>query len=165
MRVLIRSVCVLFFGVGAAGAMEMDMAVHHLLDICEARTVEAASAKGDALGWRRMADAETEEWRTNFVAYNGGSVDLVGWRREQAGGTELLSFWIAVGPNGHRACAYSTTEPAGILGALSERLGEPDSLEENDAIDLISAWWTRGDRQYSFAQVGSSVAINIGPNF
>jgi len=164
MRKAISGICVLFSGVGAVGAMPTDMTVDRLLDICEARTVDAATANGSELGWQRLADAETEEWRTNFVAYNGGSVELVGWRREQAGGDESLWFWIAVGPNGHKACAYSTTEPAGVLGALSVRLGEPDSLEENDAIEMISAWWTRGERQYSFTQVGSSATINIGPS-
>ncbi|GLQ52743.1 hypothetical protein [Devosia nitrariae] len=164
MRIAISGICGLLSGVGAAVAMPMDMTVDRLLDICEARTVEAASAKGDELGWQRLADTETEEWRTNFVAYNGGTVELVGWRREQAGGDESLSFWIAAGPNEHKACAYSTTEPAGVLSALSERLGEPDSLEENDAIEMISAWWTRGKLQYSLTQVGSSATINIGPS-
>ena len=135
--------------------------MNHLLEVCEAPTVAEATARGDAPGWQRLPDAETEEWRTSFVAYNGGSVDTVSWRREQADGSELLSYWIAVGPNGHRACAYSTKEPAGLLDALSERLGAPDGIEENDTIEMVSAWWVRGEREYSFAQSASGAILNI----
>lgn len=142
--------------------MPLDLTADRLLDICAAPTVQAAAHRGDEIGWPRLANAETKEWRTNFVAYNGGSVDIVGWRREQANGVELLSFWVAAGPNGHKACAYSTQTPAGLLDALSERLGAPDSFDKNDAIESVSASWTRGAIQYSFAQVGSSAVINIG---
>lgn len=164
MRIAISGICVLLSGAGAAVGMPMQITVDRVLDICEAHTVEAASAKGDELGWQRLADPETKKWRTSFVAHNGGSVDVVGWRRELAGRDETLSFWIAVGPNAHKACAYSTTEPAQVLRALSNRLGEPDSLQANDAIEMISAWWVQGERQYSFTQAGSSATINIGPS-
>ena len=160
MRIAIISICILLSGAGATVAMPLDMTADRLLDICEAHTLEAAAVTGDELGWQRLDDPE---WRASFVAYNGGSVEVVGWRRERAGKDETLSFWVAVGPNAHRACAYSTTESAQMLSALSKRLGEPDSLEANDAMEMISAWWTRGERQYSFTQVGSSAAINIGP--
>ncbi|MCT7378627.1 hypothetical protein [Chelativorans salis] len=165
MRVtVISSICAAFLNVGAATAMPLDMTVDRLLNICEAPTVRAAAGKGDELGWQRLTGAETEEWRTSFVGYNGGSVELVGWQRTQAGGAESLSFWIAVGPNGHKACAYSTARPAGFLDALSERLGAPDSLEKNDAIESTSAWWTRDEIAFSFVQVGSSALISIGPS-
>lgn len=164
MRIAISVICFLIAGAGTAVAMPTDMTVARLLDICEARTVGAAAAMGDELGWQRLADSETEEWRASFVAYNGGSVELVGWRQAPASGEETLSFWIAVGPNAHTACAYSTTEPTGVLSALTERLGEPDSLDRNDAVEMLSAGWTRGDRYYSLTQVGSSATINIGPS-
>ncbi|MBP2573663.1 hypothetical protein [Agrobacterium tumefaciens] len=151
-----------FLSVGVATAMPADITAERLLNICEAPTVQAAMIKGDEFGWPRLTDAETEEWRRSFVAYNGGSVDVVGWRHEKAGGAESLSFWVAIGPNGHKACAYSTLRPAGFLDALSERLGAPDNLDKNDAIKSTTAWWKRGAVEYSFVQVGSSAVINIG---
>ncbi|MHC1551211.1 hypothetical protein [Phyllobacterium sp. K27] len=164
MRVaVISGICAAVLSIGAAKAMPVDMTVDRLLDICKAPTLRAAADKGDELGWMRLTDAETEEWRTHFVAYNGGSVELVGWKREEVSEAGSLSFWIAVGPNGHKACAYSTTRPAGFLDALSERLGAPDSLEKNDAIESITASWKRDALLYSFAQTGSSAVINIGP--
>lgn len=145
--------------------MPMDMTVDHLLNICEATNVQAATKKGDELGWQRQTDAETEEWRSHFVAYNGGSVEVVGWRRDDnAGEADLLSFWVAVGPNGHKACAYSTKSPDGLLNALSQRLGTPDNMEKEAAIEMISAYWKRGAVEYSFTQIGSSAGINIGPS-
>lgn len=162
-KLIIIGICAAFLNSGVATAMPVDMTIDRLFDICAAPTVQAAAVKGDELGWRRtIHDAKTDEWRTNFVAYNGGSVDVVDWRREQADGIESLSFWIATGPNKHKACAYSTPMPAGLLDALSERLGKPDNLEKNDV--LVSAWWKRGEIVYSFTQVGSSASITIGPN-
>lgn len=144
--------------------MPIGMTVDRLLDICEAPTVQAATVKGDELGWQRQTDAETEKWRKQFVAYNGGSVEVVGWRRDNAGDAESLSVWVAVGPNGHKACAYSTNKPAEFLLALSERLGSPDRLDKEDAIELISAYWKRDAVEYTFTQLGSSATINIGPS-
>lgn len=102
--------------------------------------------------------------RTHFVAYNGGSVEVVGWRRDKVGEAESLSFWVAVGPNGHKACAYSTARPTGFLDAMSQQLGAPDNLDKNGAIKSITAWWKRGAVEYSFAQVGSSAIVSIGPS-
>ena len=161
---VISGMCAAFLKIGAAIAKPMDMTVDRLLNICEAPTVLAATVKGDDLGWQRQTDAETMEWRTQFVAYNGGSVEVVGWRRDKAGEAESLSVWVAVGPNGHKACAYSTARPTGLLDALSERLGAPHNLDKNDAIEITSAYWKRGAVAYSFTQVGSSAVINIGPN-
>ncbi|WP_435656644.1 hypothetical protein [Brucella pituitosa] len=158
---VISGICAAYLKVGVATAMPVDMTVDRLLNICEAPTVQAAMEKGDELGWQRLTDAETKEWRTNFLAHNGGSVEDVGWRRK-ADGDESLSFWIAVGPNGHKACAYSTKNPADFLDALSARLGAPDNLDKDDAIEVISASWKRGAVEYSFAQVGSSASINVG---
>ncbi|UXS43013.1 hypothetical protein FY150_24745 (plasmid) [Agrobacterium tumefaciens] len=160
---VISGICAAFLNTGAATAMSGDMTIGRLLDICEAPTVQAAIPKGDQLGWPRLADAETEEWRTHFVGYNGGPVEVVGWRRDNIEGVESLSFWVAGGLNGHKACAYSTKKPAGFLHALSERLGPPDTLDKEDAIEMISAYWKRGTIEYSFTQVGSSATIDIGP--
>lgn len=165
MRITVVSgMCAAFLNTGAATAMPMDITVDRLLNICEAPTVQAAKVKGDELGWQPQTEAETEEWRTHFVASNGGSVKIVGWRHDEAGQAETLSFWIAVGPNGHKACSYSTARPGGLLNSLSERLGAPDDLDKNDTTEMISAYWKRGAVAYSFTQAGPSVALNIGPS-
>lgn len=161
---VISGICAAFLNIGAATAMPLAMTIDRLLNICNAPTIQAATVSGNELGWQRQTDAEIEEWRTHFVGYNGGSVEVVSWRRDNAGGAESLSFWIAVGPNGHKACAYSTKKPAEFLHALSERLGSPDTLDGDDAMEMISAYWKRGAVGYSFTQVGSSATINIGPS-
>ncbi len=160
----ISGICAALFSMGGAVAMPVDMTVDRLLNICGAPTVQKATAKGDELGWQRMTNAETEEWRAHFVGYNGGSVELVGWRRNNAAGPESLSFWVAVGPNGHKACTYSTMQPAGLLDALSERLGAPDTLDGDSAAGITSAAWKRDAVVYSFTQVGSSATVSVGPS-
>ncbi|MCZ4431854.1 hypothetical protein O3S81_19240 [Agrobacterium sp. SOY23] len=150
-----------FLSFGEAAATPADMTVERLLTICEASTVLEAMVNGDELGWKRLTDADIDEWRRSFVGHNGGSVDVVGWRHEREGGAELLSFWIAVGPDGHKACAFTTPRPAGFLDALSDRLGSPDNLDKNDVIESVTAAWKRGAVDYSFVQVGSSAVINI----
>lgn len=165
MRITVMSgMCAAFLNIGSGTAMRENMTVDRLLAICEAPDVQAAVEQGDKLGWERLTDAETEEWRTHFVGYNGGSVDVVGWMRESGGQTDTLSFWVAVGPNGHKACTYSTARPAGLLDALSARLGPYDTLDKEDAIDMISAYWKRGAVEYSFTQTGSSAIIAVGPS-
>lgn len=144
--------------------MPENMTVDRLVAICEAPDVQAATVQGDKLGWQRLTAAETEEWRAHFAGYNGGSVEAVGWRRESAGQTDSLSFWVAVGPNGHKACTYSMARAAGLLDALSARLGPPDTLEKEDAIEMISAYWKQGAVEYSFTQIRSSATIAVGPS-
>lgn len=165
MRMTVMSgMCAAFLTIGAATAMPENMTVERLLAICEAPDVQAATVQGDKLGWQRLTEAEKKEWRTHFVGYNGGSVEAVGWRRESAGQTDSLSFWVAVGPNGHKACTYSTARPGGLLGALSARLGAPDTLDKEDAIEMISAYWKQGGVEYSFTQIGSSATVAVGPS-
>ncbi len=64
----IGSFCSAFLSFGVATAMPVDMTAERLLNICEAPTMQAAMIKGDELGWPRLTDAETEEWRRSFVA-------------------------------------------------------------------------------------------------
>ncbi|MCR9058436.1 MAG: hypothetical protein NXI02_13960 [Rhodobacteraceae bacterium] len=137
------------------------MTAERLFDICEASTVDEAAAKGEKLGWQRMSDAQLEEWRASFVGYNGGSVEVLGWQQETPGAAVSLSFWIATGPNAHKACSFSTKQPGDLLEAISERLGSPDSLNKDDALGVVSASWKRDGAEYYFSQVGSSVAVNV----
>lgn len=150
-----------FLSFGEAAATPANMTVERLLTICEALTVQEAMVNGDKLDWKRLTDADIDEWRRSFVGYSGGSVDVVGWRHEREGAAELLSFWIAAGPNGHKACAYTTPTSAGFLDALSERLGAPDNLDKNEVIESVTAGWKRGAVDYSFVQVGASAVINV----
>ncbi|WP_432355115.1 hypothetical protein RMR16_020155 [Agrobacterium sp. rho-13.3] len=165
MRIPVMSaICVAYLNIGAAAAMPENMTVDRLLAICDATDVQAATVQGDKLGWQRLTDAETEGWRTDVVGYNGGSVEVVGWRRESAGRTDSFSFWVAVGQNGHKACTYSTARPAGLLDALSARLGPPNTLDKEDSVEMISAYWKQGAVEYSFTQIGSSATIAVGPS-
>ncbi len=165
LRVTVMSgMCAAFSNIGAATAMPDNMTVDRLLAICEAPSVQVATIQGDKLGWQRLTDAETEEWRAQFVGYNGGSVEAVGWRRKSADQSDLLSFWIATGPNGHKACTYSTANPVRLLDGLSARLGAPDTQNKEDAMGMISAYWKRGEVEYSFTQIGSSATIAVGPS-
>ena len=136
------------------------LTVAQLLDLCASTTVADAASKGDVLGWPRMTDAQTKSWRTSFLRFNGGSVSVVGWKRPQAAGETLLSFWIATGPNAHRACTYTATDTSGLLDALTSQLGKPDSLDTNEV--STSAHWQDGQRETSFTQVkAGSALINV----
>ena len=144
--------------------MAMDMTADRLLDLYAAPTVAVATDIGDEWGWTRMSDAETDEWRRHFLHYNGGTLEHVSWRRETVSGPESASFWIATGPNGHKACTHSTKAPAKMLEGLTAHLGTPDTLDKNEDIQMISAWWTQGAVDYAFTQIGSSATISIGPH-
>lgn len=147
---------------GAAMSSTLDVTLDRLLDICAAATVEAASLKGDMLGWSRLSDAQVDDWRRHFLIYNGGTVDVVGWRRDPDSDEEAVSFWIADGPNSHKACTYSTASGNGLLEALSERLGKPDTLDKNDVADSVSSFWQRNSVDYSFTQIGARSLLSIG---
>ena len=131
-----------------------------LLDLCASTTVADAATKGDVLGWPRMTDAQTKSWRLSFLHFNGGSVSSVGWKRPQPAGETLLSFWIATGPNAHRACSYTATDATGLLDALTRQLGAPASLNTSEV--STSAHWQHGQREITFVQVNAgSALINI----
>ncbi|MBV8568814.1 MAG: hypothetical protein JO273_25510 [Methylobacteriaceae bacterium] len=144
---------------GTASAMPPALTLGQLLDICASSTVAQAAAKGDGLRWRRVSDAQLADWRSRFVAYNGGSVEALGWQRGEKEGDGLLSFWTARGKNAHRACAYSVRNPGGLLDALIAHFGPPKSLDRYDF--GTTATWKQGAVEISFSQVGSSAVLNI----
>jgi hypothetical protein len=43
-----------------------------LFDFCGSQTMAEAKAKADQFGWRRMTDADLNDWRAGFIAYSGG---------------------------------------------------------------------------------------------
>jgi hypothetical protein len=130
-----------------------------LFDFCGSQTMAEAEAKAGQFGWRRMTDAELQDWRTGFIAYNGGFVDVSGWRRGDKASDDSLSFWIARGLNGHRACSLTVTNPAKLLDDLSARFGAPTSLDKREL--GTSAVWQRGGTEISFSQVGSSAVLYV----
>lgn len=127
-----------------------------ILDVCEASTLQEATIRGGHLGW--PAASEDRNWRTSFERHNGGTVRVVSWRRGVREGDGLLSFWVASGPSGHAACAFSTDRP-GLLEALRGRFGAPDTFDEQD--EIVSAFWRRGSSEVSFTRVGASSSLNI----
>jgi hypothetical protein len=147
------------FAVGSAAATPPTLTLPQLLDFCDSQTMASAEAKADQFGWHRMTDADLKDWRTGFIAYNGGSVDVLGWRRGDKAGDDSLSFWVARGPNGHQACAYSVTNPATLFDDLSARFGAPTSLDKRES--ATTAVWKRGAAEISFSQVGSSAVLYV----
>ena len=157
-RVLACCIGSAMLAVGATGATPPALTVFQLANLCASSTVAEAAAKGDRLGWQPASDARLKAWRDAFLAYNGGPVHVLGWQRGEED-EEFLAFWIARGPNGHRACAYTVANPAGVLEALSEYFGSPGSFERYDF--GAAAFWRSGRAEISFTQVGSQAAVNI----
>jgi hypothetical protein len=153
-------VLLLALSVSAVAAPDPD--VDKILDICRSNTTTAAAARGDALGWPRMTDAQTAAWRRSAVAYNGGTVDLVAWQQPPEAGSAALSFWVSRGPNRHLACSYTPSDPAALLDALTRHLGPPDTLDRTG--EGTSATWQRDGREYAysrFASAGGLVVSNM----
>jgi hypothetical protein len=129
---------VLFAAAGLADGMPSVLTSTQLFDFCASQTIAEAERKGGQLGWRRMAAAELVEWRASFASYNGGSVEVLGWRRGGKNGDDSLSFWVARGLNEHRACSYSAANPTRLLDDLSERFGTPStSINTNSEPQLF----------------------------
>lgn len=128
-----------------------------ILDVCEAGTLEEAAIRGGRLGWPATPpeDQKLRNWRTSFERHNGGTVRIVAWDRDAR---DALSYWVASGPNAHAACNFST-DRTGLLEALRDRLGPPDTSETHGV--TASAFWRRGGREVSFTQVGARNAVNV----
>jgi hypothetical protein len=160
MRNLVTGVAFsVLFTVNAAAVTPSMLTFVQLVDFCTSKTLAEAEAKGDQLGWRRLTPAELENWRTSYIASTGNTVEGSGWRRGDKDGGDSLSFWVARGPGQHRACAYSVTNPAGLLDDLSERFGTPSNLEKHDFGTTAS--WKLGVTEISFSQVGQSAVLYI----
>jgi hypothetical protein len=137
MRNLVTGVAFsVLFAVDAAVVTPSVLTLAQLVDFCTSKTLAEAEAKGDQLGWRRIAST-------------GNAVEVSGWRRGDIDGGDSLSFWVARGPGQHRACAYSVTNPAGLLDDLSERFGTPSNLEKHDFGTTAS--WKLGVTEISFS--------------
>lgn len=149
--------CLVFF-VEAVGATPPALTIAQLADVCASATIAEAAAKGDRLGWEHADSARLKEWRDAFIALSNSSVQVIGWRRGEQE-EEILSFWIAQGSNGHKACAYSVSNSAGLLEALSGHFGSPGSLDKYDF--GAGAFWQSGSTEIQLTQVGSHAVVNI----
>ncbi len=141
---------------GSLSAMSASADLTAILDVCEATSLDEAANRGEQLGWPKAP--EDRDWRAGFERHNGGPVQVVGWRRIEREGDGLLSYWVASGRHPHTACSFSTDQP-GLLEALRDRFGTPDTFEEHD--DIVSAFWKRGEAEISLTRVGASSSLNI----
>lgn len=138
----ILSVIVVVAATVSAAQQPMLPTPDQLIDICESSTVAEASKKGNALGWE---PGEDRGWKKSFENYNGGSVDVVGWRRGEKDGDGLLSFWISTGPVSTRMCSYyATGDGAALLSAFLSHFGKPSKLDKFEP-GLIAEWQRTGD--------------------
>jgi hypothetical protein len=157
--ILIGTLSILLCAVEVAAALPKSLTASQLVELCKSSTVSDAVEKGDQLGWRKMNDADLNEWRTSFISYNGGSVDVVGWKRGEGEGDGTVAFWIAQGPNGHKACMYSVGESTGLLDDLSALLGTPQTFDKLE-FGAVASWKT-DSMEASFSQVSSSATVSI----
>lgn len=140
---------------GAAPLPDLD----RILDLCASTTIAQAATQGDALGWDRAEGPRYKAWRDSFVAYNGGSVEAVSWRRGTREADGQLSFWIARGPNAHRACTYSVPDPEGLLDALTRRFGAAPGLDRQSY--GAAAMWSSGGATIAYSAVGAGALLNV----
>ena len=152
-----------FMAGGVSIAAPQALSPKRLLEVCNSQSIAEVTAKGNQLGWETVpaTDPSTVEWRKSFVSYNGGSVDVVGWRKTSTENVEVLSFWVAEGPNAHKACSYSINVADGLLDALIELLGRPSTLHKDEV--STTAFWKQGTREISYSQVGTAAGVVISP--
>lgn len=143
----------------AAASEQTSVNVKMIVDVCMASNISDAVVKGQALHWHRIID---KEWEDSFIRYNGGTVEVVGWRRGDDERDGLLSFWIANGPSPHRSCSYiGPANGEEILKETTARLGAPLTLE-TDYIGTFAEWGVNSERVELY-QVGTLVSITFLP--
>lgn len=159
MRALLISLVTAVSNTGVSPAWAMALDIDGLLGVCHATTLAEATAAGERLGWVQADPQAPEDWRSGFLSYNGGPVDVVDWRQGKAEKDEALSFWIAGGVNAHRACTYSVTDGTALLAALTDQFGVP---KQSDTTPFgSSAYWSSDGYEIAFTHVASSAMVNI----
>jgi hypothetical protein len=146
----------------ALAAPQRALTTAQLVDFCHSLTMAEAEGKASALGWGKMDDHVNDGWRQGYLSMNGGSVDVITWRRSDMV-TEALSFWIAIGESSQRVCAYSTKNPAGLLDSLNDQFGKPSSVLKHDFGEVV--FWTKGSMEVSFSRIDSSAGVTISYDF
>ncbi len=143
----------------AASGQSVAFPVAQIAHICASATIREASERSGPLAWMRVPDSDLEEWRSRFVEHNKLDVQVVAWRESEQEGADALSFWIAPGPEGHKACYYTTAHSEGLLEALTAQFGAPASLDRYEHATI--AHWKDGGVETSFSEVGSHAGVNI----
>ena len=77
------------------------------LSICESSTFSDASAKGDALGWKRLIN---EKLRQTFSTYKLGPLEEVRWQNPNDE-IEFIGLEIKKEQSPSKVCQYSTSRP------------------------------------------------------
>lgn len=154
-----RPILFAIFATLSLPATAAEVPLQTVLPICMAQSMDEAEKAGAALNWHKLTEADLADWRESFLDYNGGPLDVVGWRQGEKDTGESVSFWIAGGVNAHRACTYSTQNGEALLTALTDHFGTPESL---DRLDFgTTAFWSHDGAEVMFSQVGASAMVNI----
>lgn len=127
------------------------------MNICESPTVAEASAKGDALGWKRVND---EKWHRALQSGVSGTLEDVGWQ-SPGNESESIAFWTVTGKRNSKVCTYNIEDAAGILEALIRQFGA-GSRDMSGALDAVS--WQQGAMHVLYVHVGSVNRITISEN-
>lgn len=162
-KITLAAMLVVLSSKAAMAAPPSALTTAKLLDFCRSTTVAEAESKGNLLGWRKTGDADNNGWREGFLGMNGGTVDIVTWRRGENDADGILSFWVANGESRHRACSYSTGTPDGLLDSLKQEFGTPTDVLNHDFGEVVT--WTQGSMEVSFSRVNSSAGIVISYKF
>ena len=143
----------------AAASEQPPVNVEIIVDVCMALNVSDAAVKGGALHWHRIID---KEWEKSFTRYNGGTVEVVGWRGGDDERDGLLSFWIANGPSPHKSCSYiGPASGEEIIKETTARLGVPSTLK-TDELGTFAEWGVDSERVELY-RVGTLVSITFLP--
>ena len=134
--------------------------VQQILDLCGSATTTDATAKGDRLGWDRLADSKYATFRARLEK-GIGPVGVVGgkWGPEKGGDT--LTYWHA--ESGGHTCYYDFRGSKGVFRALSNALGPPIRTDGNDAV--FTADWSTVQSEVSFTSEKDTALIMVVANF
>lgn len=128
-----------------------------VIDFCALPTLDAAVEHGSKLGWRRLTDAELEEWSAGFTNFIGETPAAAAWKRTEGQAPDSIAYWVATGPNAFRACAFSTNNKAGLREALKARFGVS---ADNESTEI--GYWDLGKAQIAYSSVGAGAYVNFG---
>lgn len=92
---IVATAAISFAGNNSAWAMALG--IDELLGVCHATSLAEATEASERLVWMPEDTGALEDWRSGFLSYNGGPVEVIGWRQGNAEKDEALSFWIAGG--------------------------------------------------------------------
>lgn len=155
-RVRGTTTTILFLTLAMTPVQAADVTPAQYFAICDSTDMQAALVTAESFGWKRLSDAELDEWRNDYERFNSVAVQVASWRNGKEPDTQTVAFWIASGANAHRACTYNANRDAGLRQALIERFGEVADATP----DLV--YWALGKTQAGYTSRGSAVYVTIG---